>query len=399
MPRPWSIGILSALILAGSLRAEELKGSIRKVDVEKETLTVSVAGKDRQLIVPDTARIYDARGAEVKERLRSRVLQGGASAKFTFVEKGGKAELDVIRLTNSYLPRPDEFYLDPKTAGPDFEVQGEYEGEIPGQGKLGAQVAAREDGQFSVEFLPGGLPGAGWDPKGKSTRVAAFTVEGNTTLTGAWSGRIADGKLSGKTDAGLPFTLTRVARMSPTLGARPPGGAVVLFDGSGTDRFLKATMSEDKLLKVPATSKALFKDFHLHVEFLIPYRGPSGGNSGVYLQNCYEIQVFDSFGGQRSPSGCGGIYVFRRPDVNAALPPLSWQTFDVDFTAARFDPDGKMVKNPVVTVRHNGVVIHDNVTLPEKGNGGRPTPQGGPLFLQAHGSPVRYRNIWLVERN
>ena len=66
----------------------------------------------------------------------------------------------------------------------------------------------------------------------------------------------------------------------------------------------------DGLLQVPATGKRLFKDFQLHVEFLIPYRGPSGGNSGVYLQNCYEIQVFDSFGRERSPSGCGGIYVF-----------------------------------------------------------------------------------------
>ena len=154
----------------------------------------------------------------------------------------------------------------------------------------------------------------------------------------------------------------------------------------------------DGLLQVPATGKRLFKDFQLHVEFLIPYRGPSGGNSGVYLQNCYEIQVFDSFGRERSPSGCGGIYVFRAPDVNAALPPLSWQTFDVDFTAARFDPAGQMVQKPVVTVRHNGVVIHDKVTLPEKGNGGRPTPQGGPVFFQAHGSPVRYRNIWVVEK-
>jgi hypothetical protein len=136
----------------------------------------------------------------------------------------------------------------------------------------------------------------------------------------------------------------------------------------------------------------------LHVEFIVPYRCPSRGNSGVILQNCYEIQVLESFGAPPSPSGCGGLYVFRRPDVNMTFPPLSWQTYDVDFTAARFDAEGKMSERPIITVRHNGVLIHDKVVLPEKGNIGKPTPAGGPLHLQAHGSPVRYRNIWVVEK-
>lgn len=399
MLRVGSIGILFIVVLSGTLRAEEIKGTIRKVDVQKKSLLLSLAGKDQEFAVPDTARIFDARGAEVKERLQSKILLGGAQAKVTTVVKDGKAEVQSIRLTNAYLPRPDEFYLDPKNAGADFQIQGEYEGEIPGQGKWAAQVAAKDDGQFSVTFLPGGLPGAGFNPKGKPAQAAAVTTLGKTMIVGTWSGQIAEGKLLGKTPSGVPFTLTRVDRKSPTLGAKPPAGAVILFDGSGAEHFLpKAALSDDRLLKVPATTKQRFKDFHLHVEFVIPYRGPSGGNSGVYLQNCYEIQVFDSFGGQRSPSGCGGIYVFRAPDVNASFPPLSWQTFDVDFTAAQFDAEEKMLKRPVVTVRHNGVLIHDNLTLPEKGNGGRPTSQGGPLFLQAHGSPVRYRNIWLVER-
>jgi 3-keto-disaccharide hydrolase len=192
--------------------------------------------------------------------------------------------------------------------------------------------------------------------------------------------------------------LRKVLRQSPTMGAKPPNGAIVLFDGSTTDHFPKAKMSEDKLLMVPAIGKQQFRDIELHVEFIVPYRCPSRGNSGVILQNCYEIQVLESFGADPSPSGCGGLYVVRAPDVNMSLPPLSWQTLDVIFAAARFDAEGKMVQRPVITVRHNGVLVHDQVTLPEKGNIGRPTAAGGPLHLQAHGSPVRYRNIWVVEK-
>ncbi len=379
--------LVVVLVFASCLHAEQFKGSIRKWDAEKKSLTASIAGKDQELAVSDTVRVLDARGGVLKEGLRTRGLPLGSTTQFTTSIKDGKAEVHTIRLLTYYLPRPDSFYLDPEQAGPDFQIQGEYEGEIPGQGKLGAQVMTQDDGLFSVVFLPGGLPGAGADPKSKTVKAVAVTADGKTRITGSWSGEIAAGQLTGKTAGGVPFTLNRVIRKSPTLGAKPPGGppsaALVLFDGTSTEHFTKARMSEGLLL-VPATSKQLFKDFQLHVEFLIPYRGPSGGNSGVYLQNCYEIQVFDSFGRDRSPSGCGGIYVFRRPDVNVSFPPLSWQTFDVDSTAARFDAEGKMIKNPVVTVRHNGVVIHENLTLPEKGNGGRPTPQGGPsLFAGA----------------
>jgi hypothetical protein len=386
------------VILSTPLHAEEYRGTIKSWDAGKKRLIVNVAGKDREIDLHDTTRILDARGGEVVEQLKSKIFQTRPAVKITTTTDGNKTEARSIRLPSHYLERPDAFYLDAANAGPDFLIQGEYAGEIPDQGKFGAQVTAKEDGLFSVVFLPGGLPGAGLAPKAKTVSATATTALAKTTITGTWSGRIEAGKLMGKTASGQPFTLTRVVRTSPTLGAKPPAGAVVLFDGSGIANFPKAKMSDDKLLKVPATSKQLFKNFHLHVEFLIPYRGPSGGNSGVYLQNCYEIQVFDSFGGQRSPSGCGGIYVFRAPDVNASLPPLSWQTFDVDFTAARFDAAGAMLKKPVATVRHNGIMIHDNITLPGKGNGGRPTVQGGPLFLQAHGSPVRYRNIWVVER-
>lgn len=158
-------------------------------------------------------------------------------------------------------------------------------------------------------------------------------------------------------------------------------------------------MTEDKLLNVPATSKHLFKnDFTLHVEFRIPYR--SHGNSGVYLQGSYELQLLASFGKNAGVHDCGAIYSIRAPDVNMSFPPLSWQTFDVEYQAPRFDDQGKLVKNPVTTVRHNGVIVHENVELPDKPTGGgrQLSPKGGPLFLQPYNTPVHFRNIWVVEK-
>lgn len=288
-------------------------------------------------------------------------------------------------------------------ADADYAIQGEYVGEITEDGKAvsyGIQVIAVSPGKFHAVALRGGLPGAGWD-KGKRVEADGQTKDGVTTFPkflGVTT--IKDGMLSIVDGTGAKVgQLKRVVRQSPTLGAKPPEGALVLFDGSSAEHFPGAKLTEDKLLNVPATSKHQFtKDFTLHVEFRIPYR--SHGNSGVYLQGSYELQLLSSFGRNIGVHDCGAIYGVRVPDLNMNFPPLSWQTFDVDYQVPRFDAEGKLVKNPVTTVRHNGVVIHENVELPDKPTGGgrQLSPKGGPLYLQPYSTPVHFRNIWAVEK-
>ena len=191
-------------------------------------------------------------------------------------------------------------------------------------------------------------------------------------------------------------------RHSPTEGAKPPEGAVVLFDGTTAENFKHGTLLPDRNLLSEATSKQGFGDYTLHVEFRLSYmpeaRGQARSNSGVYLHDCYEIQVLDSFGLEGEDNECGGFYKLRKPDVNMCFPPLTWQTYDVEFTAPKYK-DGKKVANARVEVRHNGVVIHPEFELPHATPGRQgegPAPR--PLYLQGHGNKVEYRNIWVKEK-
>jgi len=251
----------------------------------------------------------------------------------------------------------------------------------------------------------------------KRTEIRGKAKGGEVSLAGtvgnlSWSGRIAGGKLVAEARGLGKFDLSHIVRKSPTEGLKPPKGAVVLLPfKKGTppslDQWRNKTWKAlpDGSMQVGRgnnVSIPQFGDIRLHVEFLIPYepekRGQDRGNSGVYLHNRYEVQVLDSYGLVPRMGDCGAIYGVAPPRVNACFPPLQWQTYDIFFRAPRFSPDGKLVKPAVMTVYHNGVKIHEKqeVPGPTRAAGARGYAKQGPLMLQDHGHPVRYRNIWYV---
>lgn len=304
---------------------------------------------------------------------------------------------------------------EPKDAAkdPDFAAQGEYAGEI-GSGdkatKVGAQVVAKGQGEFDLKVYVGGLPGAGWD--GKTVMGASghrkgeqVTLAGTDTAGRDIAASVAGGELVLQTPT-AKGALKKVERKSKTLGEKPPAGAVVLFAGEGDEKNWNGgkvvTLSDGKYLNVGVKSKQKFGAFKAHIEFRLPWMpnstGQGRGNSGVYLQDRYECQVLDSFGLKGENNECGGIYTQHKPLVNMCLPPMQWQTYDIEFTPAAFDADGKKTKNGRATIYHNGVKIHDNVEFPKECPGGQKedaTP--GPFQFQDHGDPVVYRNVWVVE--
>jgi hypothetical protein len=295
-------------------------------------------------------------------------------------------------------------YTNPDEAGPDFALQGEYLG-MAGDQTWGAQVIALGDGKFDIVGYRGGLPGAGWQ-RGDETRRGSGQREGDTVKVQGdeFTATIRDGVFSVFRNGEKVAELRKVERKSPTLGAPAPSGAVVLFDGTSADAFENGKLVEGRWLGATnCVSKRTFGDHFLHIEFRTPFmpasRGQARGNSGVYVQGRYEVQVLDSFGLEGKDNECGGIYRLAAPRVNMCFPPLSWQTYDIDFTAARYDAAGKKIANARITVKHNGVTIHDNLELPSATPGYKPEgPEKLGLFLQNHGNPVVFRNIWVIER-
>jgi hypothetical protein len=291
--------------------------------------------------------------------------------------------------------------LDLKKVTPDYHVQGEYSGEIGDDQKYGMQVIAQGEDQFKAVVYPGGLPGDGYVGYGRIFAEGA-TADGITRISsdGGYA-LIKDGVAEVYVDDNPVGKIKRVDRTSDSIGKKPAEGAVVLFDGSSADGFTDGELMFESLLLAGCESKEKFGDHSMHIEFRLPYeaydRGQARGNSGVYIQGRYELQVLDSFGLEGENNECGGIYSVAKPKVNACFPPLTWQTYDIDFKQAKYE-DGKKTESARVTIHQNGILIHKDLKL--KGTPGKyPEEAGdGPLFLQGHGNQVLYRNIWVVRK-
>ncbi len=295
---------------------------------------------------------------------------------------------------------------------PDFMIQGEYGIAAPGQ-DWGVQVVALGAGQFDAYLLKDGLPGCGWDRSKIRVKLHGTRKNGIVTMASAEGGvkaTISKSRIVVLQNNRKIANLRRIKRKSPTLGKKPPQGAVVLFNGSqkSAELWTKGKVKNGLLpiLEDHLTTKQTFGDYHLHLEFRTPYkpyaRGQQRGNSGVYHQGRYETQVLDSFGLEGRDNECGGIYSIAQSDLNMCYPPLTWQTYDVDFRAARFDNSQTVTEPACMTVRLNDVVIHENQDLPKTTTAApvkTVTPAPGPIHIQHHGNPVTYRNIWIIPKD
>lgn len=195
-----------------------------------------------------------------------------------------------------------------------------------------------------------------------------------------------------------------------------PSDAIVLFDGSDLEQWhhdkgqpAQWAVTDGEMTVKPGTkgiaTKEIFCDVQLHIEWRSPMpiknkTGQHDGNSGIYLQGRYEIQVLNSFNNDTYANGqAGSIYKQAIPLVNASKPPMQWQSYDIVFKAPTFNEQGKLAEHAYVTVLHNGVLIQNNTKiLGSTTYRGEPAYKAhgcAPIYLQDHGSEVSYRNIWL----
>lgn len=223
----------------------------------------------------------------------------------------------------------------------------------------------------------------------------------------------------------FPFEVKRIERESPTLNMKPPKGAAVLFNGSNFSEW-RACNNKPIAWKLDKKEKSMmgaldankqssdietkrkFKNCRLHIEFMTPdqsergYMGQQRGNSGVFFGR-FEVQILDSFGANGEWDECGALYRFMPPQFNASLPPERWQTYDIVFYGAK-DKNGKLERNPRITVYHNGMKIHNDVEIWEGTDWNscwkslkNLREHSFPIKLQWHNEPVKFRNIWIEE--
>jgi len=284
-------------------------------------------------------------------------------------------------------------------------------GDWSGAGGYVAQVVAGSNGTLHANLLKR------FDAPDNLIAVLRGAAAGEEVLFSGdgWTATLARSRFRGNKSA-ESFDLQPIIRHSPTEGAKPSAGAVVLFDGANLDQWAKQKGKEWEQQDGPVTAwkladgvveavpgagsiitKKLFGDCKLHVEFRT--LGPV--NSGVYLQTRYEIGINESYG-RRDGSPCGAFGNSAdapQPKLNASLPPFQWQTFDIEFRAPRFDRAGMKTENARATIVLNGVTISDRAEIPSVRGAARRFGEtnAAPLMLQEHGAPIQFRNIWLVE--
>jgi hypothetical protein len=270
-----------------------------------------------------------------------------------------------------------------------------------------AQVVATGGDKYQAVLLKG------FDSEEKP--IAVLTGEPAALAGNGWAGTIQGSNLLVSKD-GQKVELEHFDRASPTLNAKPPEGAVILFDGKNLDAWAKKAgkdwlkedgpapwkLVDDAMEVVPGSDCIIthqkFGDCHLHVEFRTL---GSPTNSGVFLQDRYEVNIDETYALPESApqGGLDNCTDNVRPKIRPALPPLAWQTYDIDFKAPKFDGSTKKTQAATMTVLLNGVKIYDNQALDVPHGaaarlGEAPT---GPLMLQEHGMPLQFRNIWVVE--
>lgn len=322
-----------------------------------------------------------------------------------------------------------------EVAEADVQLMGDYEGEWLDAPKghyyeinkpLAAQVMNVRPGEYFLRFNQELDHRADAYFEGKGTlEGGVIRFEGN-----GWKGEVTKDGLKGTCGQGnkppIQFSLKKVVRSSPTLGAKPPEGAVVLLDGKNLDawehgggRPVSWHLLENGVMEVRSAAnpeerkqgiggdiqtKQKFGDCKIHLEFRYPVEpgkaGQGRGNSGFFFQGDYEVQILNSYGLEGRWNECGALYKTSPPKVNAARPPMEWQTYDIDYKASVWK-DGKKISSPRITVRLNGVLIHQDEEIPHATAHAFASrfkePQGdGPIRLQDHSNAIQFRNIWLI---
>ena len=300
--------------------------------------------------------------------------------------------------------------------------QGDWTGTWASGRAVVAMVIARGDGDYSVRVQDD-----------FDHRTPPYDIVNATVINGelhlvddVWSGVFDHAGFTGigrfRNDQVSPLSLKPSVRHSPTEGLPAPPAAQVHFDGSNFEQWKSSHKTDDRItwnlrsdgameIGIDATGKGhgletrqKFGDLELHLEFRLPLQprstGQPRGNSGLFIGG-YEIQILDSYGLEGYYNECGAFYKFKAPAVNMCYPPLQWQTYDVKYTAARFDSAGEIESWPRFTVRHNGRTIHDDITMDSApvirdGEWIRPSPDRRPISLQFHGSRLQFRNIWVI---